>query len=95
VRHAPGPQSFCRSDQIGAFCPLTGSGLEEVEEVKEADEVGEKKEQLGLSPALRHAVKRLFAARCISIVPTASCVASCAPAGEAEAGSAGAHPAKE
>jgi len=50
---------------------------------------------LKLSPAVRHTVKRRFAVRCFSIVHRPCSAAGCAPAGEAEAGSAGEQPAKE
>ena len=55
----------------------------------------EQSEELKLSPGVRHAVKRRFAVRCFSIVHLPSSAAGCAPAGEAEAGSAGAQPTKE
>jgi hypothetical protein len=50
---------------------------------------------LGLSPGLRQTAKALLAVRSNCIVPRRRFLARCAPAGEAEAGSAGAHPARE
>ena len=48
-----------------------------------------------LSPGVRQTVKAPFAVRSISIVPPRPLAARCAPAGKAEASSAGAQPAKE
>ena len=51
--------------------------------------------RLGLSPGVRQTVKTLFAVRWNCIVLRRRLLAKCAPAGEAEAGSAGVQPAKE
>ena len=50
---------------------------------------------LGLSPGVRQTVKTLFAVRCVSFGQRRPGSARCSPAGEAEAGPAGAQPAKE
>ncbi len=53
------------------------------------------KDIVGLSPGVRQTVKTLFAVRWNCIVLRRRLLAKCAPAGEAEAGSAGVQPAKE
>ncbi len=53
------------------------------------------RELVGLSPGVRQTVKTLFAVRWNCIVLRRRLLAKCAPAGEAEAGSAGVQPAKE
>ncbi len=55
----------------------------------------ELEDRLGLSPGVRQTVKTLFAVRWNCIVLRRRLLAKCAPAGEAEAGSAGVQPAKE
>ncbi len=54
-----------------------------------------RRDSLGLSPGVRQTVKTLFAVRWNCIVLRRRLLAKCAPAGEAEAGSAGVQPAKE
>jgi hypothetical protein len=84
-----------RAGVVGTRLIKPGDDETLLNQVPNTQEIMGKVKDWGLSPWVRQAVKTLLTVRCFSIVLRSPSTARCAPAGEAEAGDAGAQLAKE